>query len=151
MITVCIFYTICNCSTKLACKSLRCNLHFAVNCGDKSCLPIAYFIAEKIDTPSSTKQQQQQQQPISAKRPKCLPRIWRFTFPESSTGMMVTLVASMVSNEDLLLERYRLGDMRRPVAPFGKAVAWCCWETTGSGNDKDPSDNRVDGVHKGTI
>ena len=35
---------------KLACNSLDCRLHFALNCGAKSCPPIAYYTAEKIDS-----------------------------------------------------------------------------------------------------
>jgi hypothetical protein len=44
-------YTVFTCSSirKLACKSLDCRLHFALNCGAKSCPPIAYYTSEKID------------------------------------------------------------------------------------------------------
>ncbi|KAG7370592.1 glycoside hydrolase 15-like protein [Nitzschia inconspicua] len=34
---------------KLAVQSLDCRIHFALNCGAKSCPPIAYYSAEKID------------------------------------------------------------------------------------------------------
>jgi Protein of unknown function, DUF547 len=41
---------VCSPISKLAVQKLDCRIHFALNCGAKSCPPIAYYSAEKIDS-----------------------------------------------------------------------------------------------------